>query len=174
MHDGSSGSVPPAARCASTSRASTRWSIWRANSSSLKNGFAHLAEARRRAIADGHELARAIRRETEALERLVGEMHAAILQLRMVPVAQVFRSFPRLVRDMSQRLGKKVTLVTRGETTESDKTIVDRLFEPMLHLVRNALDHGIESPEQRAPPESRRRRPHAFRRRGPVIASSSR
>ena len=76
-------------------------------------------------------------------------MHAAILQLRMVPVAQVFRSFPRLVRDMSQRLEKKVRLVTHGETTESDKAIVDRLFEPLLHLVRNALDHGIESPEQR-------------------------
>ena len=77
-------------------------------------------------------------------------MHAAILQLRMVPVAQVFRSFPRLVRDISQRLGKKVTLTTGGETTESDKTIVDHLFEPMLHLVRNAFDHGIETPEQRA------------------------
>ena len=50
---------------------------------------------------------------------------------------------------MSQRLDKKVRLVTRGETTESDKAIVDRLFEPLLHLVRNALDHGIESPEQR-------------------------
>ena len=72
-----------------------------------------------------------------------------VLQLRMVPVAQVFRSFPRLVRDMSQRLNKNVTLVTRGETTESDKTIVDLLFEPLMHLVRNALDHGIETPEQR-------------------------
>jgi two-component system chemotaxis sensor kinase CheA len=67
----------------------------------------------------------------------------------MVPLAQVFRSFPRLVRDMSQRLGKKVRLVTNGETTEADKAIVDRLFEPLLHLVRNALDHGIENPEQR-------------------------
>ena len=76
-------------------------------------------------------------------------MHAAILKLRMVPVAQVFRSFPRLVRDTSQRLKKKVGLVTNGETTEADKIIVDRLFEPLLHVVRNALDHGIESPEQR-------------------------
>ena len=76
-------------------------------------------------------------------------MHVAILQLRMVPVAQVFRSFPRLVRDMSQRLNKKVALVTRGETTEADKTVVDRLFEPLLHLIRNAVDHGIEGPEPR-------------------------
>jgi two-component system chemotaxis sensor kinase CheA len=113
-----------------------------------KNGFAHLAKRIEDEIG-GHDLARAVKREHEAIERLVGEMHAAILQLRMVPVAQVFRSFPRLVRDMSQRLGKKVALVTRGETTEADKTVVDRLFEPLLHLIRNALDHGIESPEQR-------------------------
>ena len=115
----------------------------------LKNRFAHLAK-RAKNDGDGREIAGLIRRETEALDRLASEMRAAILQLRMVPVAQVFRSFPRLVRDMSQRLGKKVALVTRGETTESDKTIVDHLFEPVLHLVRNALDHGIETPNQRA------------------------
>ena len=114
----------------------------------LKNGFAHLAK-RAESDGDAREVAAAIRRETEALDRLAGEMRGAILQLRMVPVAQVFRSFPRLVRDISQRLGKKVTLTTGGETTESDKTIVDSLFEPVLHLVRNALDHGIETPEQR-------------------------
>jgi two-component system, chemotaxis family, sensor kinase CheA len=109
-----------------------------------KNGIAHLVKR-----LQDHELARVVRREHDAIERLTGEMHAAILQLRMVPVAQVFRSFPRLVRDMSHRLEKNVRLVTVGETTESDKAIVDSLFEPLLHLVRNALDHGIESPEQR-------------------------
>jgi two-component system chemotaxis sensor kinase CheA len=113
-----------------------------------KNGIAHLAKRLQDEVGD-HDLARAVRREHDTIERLAGEMHAAILQLRMVPVAQVFRSFPRLVRDMSQRLEKKVRLVTHGETTESDKAVVDRLFEPLLHLVRNALDHGIESPEQR-------------------------
>ncbi|MEA2989925.1 MAG: two-component system, chemotaxis family, sensor kinase CheA, partial [Alphaproteobacteria bacterium] len=113
-----------------------------------KNGFAHLAKRIADEIGD-HELAAAVKRQHETIERLVGEMHVAILQLRMVPVAQVFRSFPRLVRDMAQRLNKKVALVTRGETTEADKTVVDRLFEPLLHLVRNALDHGIEGPEPR-------------------------
>jgi two-component system chemotaxis sensor kinase CheA len=113
-----------------------------------KNGFSHLARRLQDELED-RELARAVRREHDAIERLAGEMHAAVLQLRMVPVAQVFRSFPRLVRDMSQRLEKKVRLVTNGETTEADKVIVDRLFEPLLHVVRNALDHGIESPEQR-------------------------
>lgn len=113
-----------------------------------KNGFAHLAK-RAEEVGTDPDFARALRHEHDAAERLAGELHAAILQLRMVPVAQVFRSFPRLVRDMALRLDKKVELVTRGEATESDKTIVDRLFEPLLHLVRNALDHGIESSEQR-------------------------
>jgi two-component system, chemotaxis family, sensor kinase CheA len=113
-----------------------------------KNGLAHLAKRAEDAGTDT-DFARALRGEYDAVERLAGELHAAILQLRMVPVAQVFRSFPRLVRDMALRLDKRVELVTRGEATESDKTIVDRLFEPLLHLVRNALDHGIESSEQR-------------------------
>jgi two-component system, chemotaxis family, sensor kinase CheA len=113
-----------------------------------KNGFAHLAKQAEEG-GTHTDFARALRREHDAAERLAGELHAAILQLRMAPVAQVFRSFPRLVRDMALRLDKKVELVTRGEATESDKTIIDRLFEPLLHLVRNALDHGIESSEER-------------------------
>ena len=114
----------------------------------VKNGFAHLAK-RAESEAGGHDLARAVRDQNEALERLAGVLHGAVLQLRMVPLAQVFRSFPRFVRDLSQQLGKHVTLVTHGETTEADKTIVDLLFEPLMHLVRNALDHGIEAPGQR-------------------------
>jgi two-component system chemotaxis sensor kinase CheA len=113
-----------------------------------KNGFAHLAR-RLEAEIDHRDLVQAIRRDTEGLDRLAEQLRGAILQLRMVPLAQVFRSFPRLVRDMAQLLGKSVSLTTEGETTESDKAIVDLLFEPLLHLVRNALDHGIELPEQR-------------------------
>jgi two-component system chemotaxis sensor kinase CheA len=114
----------------------------------VKNGFAHLAK-RMEVEGGGHKIARTISSQHEAIDRLATELYSAILQLRMVPAAQVFRSFPRLVRDMAQRLNKNVTLVTHGETTESDKTIVDLLFEPLMHLVRNALDHGIETPEQR-------------------------
>ena len=95
------------------------------------------------------EVARSIQRDRDAIDRLVTELHGSVLQLRMVPVAQLFGSFPRLVRDVARQLDKKVTLVTSGETTEVDKTIMDRLFEPMVHLVRNALDHGIEDPGQR-------------------------
>jgi len=97
----------------------------------------------------GREVARSIQRDRDAIDRLVTELHGTVLQLRMVPVAQLFGSFPRLVRDVARQLHKKVELVTHGETTEVDKTIMDRLFEPMVHLVRNAVDHGVEDPEQR-------------------------
>jgi two-component system chemotaxis sensor kinase CheA len=113
-----------------------------------KNGLAHLARKVRDEL-DDRDLAGAIGREHEAIERLASDLHAAVLQLRMVPLTQVLRPFPRLVRDMAQRFHKKVALETRGETAEADKTIVDRLFEPLIHLVRNALDHGVEAPGER-------------------------
>jgi two-component system chemotaxis sensor kinase CheA len=113
-----------------------------------RNGLMHLARRMEQAAHDS-DLIRDIRASNESFGRLVSDMHSAILQLRMVPVDQLFRSFPRLVRDISQRLGKNVELIARGGTTECDKNVVDRLFEPLLHLVRNALDHGVESPEAR-------------------------
>jgi two-component system chemotaxis sensor kinase CheA len=97
----------------------------------------------------GSEVARSIQRDRDAIDRLVTELHGTVLQLRMVPMAQLFGSFPRLIRDVARQLDKNAALVTHGETTEVDKTIMDRLFEPMVHLVRNALDHGVEGPEQR-------------------------
>jgi two-component system chemotaxis sensor kinase CheA len=113
-----------------------------------KNALAHSAKRVEQNFA-GQEVARSIRRDHDAIDRLVAELHGTILQLRMVPVTQVFRSLHRLVRDVSRQLGKDVGLVASGETAEPDKTIVDRLFEPLVHLVRNAVDHGIESPTQR-------------------------
>ncbi len=113
-----------------------------------KNALAHSAKRVEQDFA-GHEVSRSVRRDHDAIDRLVVELHGTILQLRMVPVSQVFRSLHRLVRDVSRQLGKDVGLVTSGETAEADKTIVDRLFEPLVHLVRNAMDHGIESPTQR-------------------------
>ncbi|WP_207477478.1 chemotaxis protein CheA [Arenibaculum pallidiluteum] len=83
------------------------------------------------------------------LDRLTREMHGAVLRIRMLPLRQVFQSFPRLVRDLSNRLGKPVRLVLEGEDAEADKAIVEQLFEPVLHLVRNSLDHGVEAQEHR-------------------------
>jgi two-component system, chemotaxis family, sensor kinase CheA len=113
-----------------------------------KNALAHSAK-RVEQECGRNEIATSIRRDHDAIDRLVAELHGTVLQLRMVPAAQVFRSLARLVRDISRQLEKDVRLVTRGETAEADKTIVDRLFEPLVHLVRNAVDHGIESPAQR-------------------------
>ena len=83
------------------------------------------------------------------MERLTRDMHDAVVQIRMVPVGQVFERFPRLVRDLSLRLGKPVDLAIEGESASADKTVVEALFEPLLHLVRNSLDHGVEPPEER-------------------------
>jgi two-component system chemotaxis sensor kinase CheA len=113
-----------------------------------KNNLAHLSRLIQNVVGEA-DLRRNILIAHENLERLVSEMHMAILQLRMVPVAQLFRSFPRVVRDISLRFVKKVELTIKGASTECDKTLVDRLFEPLLHIVRNAVDHGIESPEDR-------------------------
>ena len=84
------------------------------------------------------------------LERTLSEVQAAVLKIRMVPVEQIFRRFPRLVRDLAHACEKSVELEIQGGLTELDKSIVDALGEPLLHLVRNAIDHGLESPDERA------------------------
>ena len=71
------------------------------------------------------------------------------MAVRMMPVGQVFQRFPRLVRDLARKLGKQVNLVIEGEDTEADKNVIENLFDPLLHMVRNSLDHGIEGPEER-------------------------
>jgi two-component system chemotaxis sensor kinase CheA len=83
------------------------------------------------------------------LERTLTELQAVVLKIRMVPVDHVFRRFPRVVRDLAHSGGKDVKLEVRGAKTELDKSIVDALHEPMLHLVRNAIDHGLENPQAR-------------------------
>jgi two-component system chemotaxis sensor kinase CheA len=95
------------------------------------------------------DIVRPLRDLHALVERLTRDMHDAVVRIRMVPVGQVFDRFPRLVRDLSLRLGKPVDLLVEGEGTSADKTVVEALFEPLLHLVRNSLDHGIEPPEAR-------------------------
>ena len=83
------------------------------------------------------------------LERILTELQSVVLKIRMVPVDHVFRRFPRVVRDLSIASGKEIELDIEGASTELDKSIVDALHEPLLHLVRNAIDHGIELPKHR-------------------------
>jgi two-component system chemotaxis sensor kinase CheA len=81
--------------------------------------------------------------------RVLDELHKCVLKIRMVPVEQLFRRFPRLVRDVAKQCGKDVALDLSGQNTDLDKGILDSLAEPLMHIVRNAVDHGIESAEDR-------------------------
>lgn len=91
----------------------------------------------------------ALRSVSEEIERLSNELRNTTMVLRMVPVGTLFSRFRRLVHDLSHEIGKTIELSFDGETTEVDKTIAERLVDPLVHLVRNAADHGLESPEQR-------------------------
>jgi len=84
------------------------------------------------------------------LERNTRDLQETVMSIRMMPISVVFGRFPRVVRDTSQKLGKQVELKTIGEDTELDKGLIERISDPLTHLIRNSLDHGIESPEQRA------------------------
>lgn len=83
------------------------------------------------------------------LERNTRELQESAMSIRMMPISSVFSRFPRVVRDTANKLGKKVRLLTFGENTELDRGLIERLADPLTHLVRNSLDHGIESPEVR-------------------------
>ena len=88
----------------------------------------------------------ALTHAVQDLARSSQALQAMVMQVRMIPVDAVMLRFPRLVRDLSGKLDKKVELVLSGRETELDRTVVDALGDPLVHLVRNALDHGIESP----------------------------
>ncbi|MHA6718107.1 chemotaxis protein CheA [Sphingomonas sp. RS6] len=90
-----------------------------------------------------------LRSISEEIERLVSELRDTMMVLRMVPVASLFGRFRRLVHDLARETGKTIELSTEGETTEVDKTVIERLADPMVHLIRNACDHGLETPEER-------------------------
>jgi two-component system chemotaxis sensor kinase CheA len=81
--------------------------------------------------------------------RIMNDLQKSVMKIRMVPVEQLFRRFPRVVRDVAKSCGKEVNLVITGQDTDLDKSILDMLAEPLAHLVRNAVDHGIESPAER-------------------------
>lgn len=92
------------------------------------------------------------------LSRITGDLQDAIVKARMIPVKTLFRKFPRMVRDLSRQLGKRVNFQVSGEDTELDRSVIELLSDPLIHLLRNALDHGVEPPEERTaagkPPEA--------------------
>jgi two-component system chemotaxis sensor kinase CheA len=91
----------------------------------------------------------ALRSVSEEIERLSGELRDTMMVLRMVPVATLFSRFRRLTHDLARETGKVIELVTEGESTEVDKTVIERLADPLVHLVRNSIDHGLEGPDER-------------------------
>lgn len=109
-----------------------------------KNGLPFLAR-RAENVYGSREMAREIKEQHAVIDRIALELRNSIMQVRMLPVSTVFQRFPRLVRDLSRKLDKRVDLVIEGEDTQADKTVIENLFEPILHLVRNSLDHGIET-----------------------------
>ncbi len=86
---------------------------------------------------------------TENIDRLTADLQDLVMEVRMVPVSQVFDRFPRLVRDLSLKKGKKIDLVMEGKDIEVDRTVLDEIGEPLIHLLRNSVDHGVETPEDR-------------------------
>lgn len=92
---------------------------------------------------------RALDEAVSQLDLLVGDLQNAVMKTRMQPIGRLFQKYPRLARDLARQLGKDVELVISGEETELDKTMIEDLNDPLVHLVRNAVDHGIEQPEDR-------------------------
>jgi len=84
-----------------------------------------------------------------SIDRITNELRETVMQTRMVPVSQVFSRFPRMVRDISHSLGKEIDLVIEGGEIEVDRTVLDEIGEPLVHLLRNSIDHGIETPSER-------------------------
>lgn len=85
----------------------------------------------------------------EQMDRVTTDLQSVVMKVRMVPVGQVFNRFPRMIRDLSRELNKEVNFIMQGEETELDRTVIDEIGDPLVHLLRNAIDHGVEHPEER-------------------------
>ena len=106
------------------------------------------------------------------LARHTRELQESVMGIRMLPIGSVFNRFPRMVRDIGHKLGKQVRLEMAGEHTELDKTVLEKIGDPLVHLVRNAIDHGLETPERRraaGKPETGTLRLEAFHRGGSIV-----
>ncbi|MEA3639254.1 MAG: ATP-binding protein [Lamprobacter sp.] len=113
-----------------------------------KNALPYLA-ARAEKVFGVRDLAREIKGQYSTIHRIADEMQDAIMQIRLLPVSFVFQRFPRLVRDTAKKLGKEVHLVMEGESTEADKNVIESLADPLVHIIRNSLDHGLETADER-------------------------
>ena len=92
----------------------------------------------------------ALNEQVEYLESVTTNLHEAVMKVRMVPIESAVQKFPRMVRDLEKKLDKKMQLTITGEETELDRTVVDEIGDPLMHLIRNSADHGLEHPDERA------------------------
>lgn len=95
------------------------------------------------------EMVQAISKTSEHIEKVVDELQESTMKVRMLPIGTVFNGFPRLMRDLAQKVNKQVNFVVDGQDTEIDRTVIDRIRDPLVHLLRNSVDHGVESAEDR-------------------------
>ncbi len=109
-----------------------------------KNGLASVNNDGEKTARDG-----SFNEQIEYLERVTTNLHQSVMKVRMVPIESVVNRFPRMIRDLSKKLGKKMDLYMTGEDTELDRTVIDEIGDPLMHLLRNAADHGLESNEER-------------------------
>jgi two-component system, chemotaxis family, sensor kinase CheA len=117
-----------------------------------------------------------LREGLDQLEHNTRALQESVRRIRMLPISFAFNRFPRLVHDLSQQLGKKAQLTISGEQTELDKTVMEKIGDPLVHLVRNALDHGIEPPDVRTAagkPEAGQLHLHAYHRGGAIVIEVS-
>ncbi len=98
---------------------------------------------------EGDHRLESINHASNAVNFITTELQMAVMKMRMQPIGKVFNKFPRLVRDLARDSGKQIELVISGETTELDKTVIEEIGDPLVHIIRNSCDHGIESPEVR-------------------------
>uniref|UniRef100_I2PZF4 Chemotaxis protein CheA n=1 Tax=Desulfovibrio sp. U5L TaxID=596152 RepID=I2PZF4_9BACT len=114
-----------------------------------RNRFAMLARSLEEGKNEVGYIAQQLTETTYAMARISDDLQDTIMKVRMVPVSTVFSRFPRLVRDLSRKSGKEVNLITDGEETELDKSVVEVIGDPLVHLIRNSVDHGIETEAER-------------------------
>ncbi|MCR4744381.1 MAG: chemotaxis protein CheA [Lachnospiraceae bacterium] len=99
--------------------------------------------------SDGENAASELNEHVEYLESVTTNLHESVMKVRMVPIESALQKFPRMIRDLEKKLGKKMSLTITGEETELDRTVVDQIGDPLMHLLRNSADHGLETPETR-------------------------
>lgn len=117
---------------------------------SLMNLVGELVINKTRIEQIGKEIQSSELNETlEQIDRITTDLQSVVMKVRMVPIDQVFSRFPRMVRDLARDLGKEIELVIEGKDTELDRTVIDEIGDPLVHLIRNSIDHGVEVPEKR-------------------------